>query len=387
MVTAPQRMCDLLEEEGYNPNSPTRSRKMAKYVVDDLLDNNDRLAEDAEAGELVYETEHEIAPSVKPKLVLGKKNELNPPTDGNITKEAPDEIWFAMSYASIMTRHSQNLNNRISEARLISFESYEVNPLIVSGSLILTNIAEEVDYEHVDGIRSHSSVEDDVRKIVNRFGAIEGTPRKVTSQLDAVGCIALHYDGDNVSEHHDDPAPQSGDQLYYPDFITKISNKIDKRFYNLPQPINATPTELIEAGEGRTIDFKREIEHSDKFASEAASLMNTDGGAILLGVNDDETICGLEDIDHTHHRVSNILYDYLDGDIDYRTERIKIDGNDVLLVRLPKSTQRLYEVDGKFYIRVGESKKSMRFEILQSFFEERFKKNPELLFNTHNSGD
>lgn len=381
MTDAPEKISTYLNDEGYNPYSPTRSRIFSKYIVEDILDYNPRLEEDAESGAVVYDIEYEIAPSVTPKLVLGTVNEPEPPTSGPIEQTAPDQIWCAMSYASIMTQHNQNTNNRVSEARLISFEAYEMDPQIVTASLVLTNIAEDVDFDHLSRIRTHPNVENDVRRIIDRFGSIEGSPRENTRRPDSVGCIVIDFDGTNSSVYLSTPAPEEGDQLFYPDFVAKISNEIDSRFYDLPHPVNASPEELITFGEGRTIDFKSRIGHPQSLASEAAAFMNTDGGVILLGINDDSTIEGLDDIDRTHNRVSSALYDHLDGDISYETERVILGGEDVLMIRLPKSRERLYEVDGKFYLRVGESKKAMRFDVLRSHFINLFQDNPEQLFH------
>jgi hypothetical protein len=380
MHDTPQKVCEYLNDQGYNPNSPTRSRRIARFVIEDLLEYNNRLEEDAENGKIVYETEHEIAPSVKPKLVIGTVNDPEPPDNGSISQTAPDQIWCAMSYASIMTRHNQNLNNRISEARLISFESFELDSNIVTASFVLTNIAGRVDFDHVDGERTHSNVEREVKRIRDRFGSIEGPPRENSSRPDAVGCVVLAYDGDSAEQYEEDPAPLDGDQLFYPDFVSKISNEIDSRFYNMPSPVNADPDELINFGEGRTIEFKSKLDHTKSLAAEASAFLNTEGGAILLGINDDGSVEGLESIDKTHSKATNTLYDHLDGDIVYETERANLDDEDVLIIRLPRSRDRLYEVDGKFFIRVGESKKSMRFDVLESHFVELFQQNPERLF-------
>jgi hypothetical protein len=380
MPDAPSNICEYLNEEGYNPSSPTRSRQIAKYIVEDLINYNERLEKDAKKGKVVYETEYEIAPSVKPKIVIGTVNEPEPPEDGQILQTSPDHIWCAISHATIMTRHSQNLNNRISEARLISFESHEIDQKIITASFILTNIAKEVDFEHISGTRTHSNIGKDIQKIINRFGSIEGSPRDNTSRPDAVGCIVLDYDGAMAEQCDESPAPQEGDQLYYPDFVAKISNEVDSRFYDLPSPVNADPSELIQFGEGRTVDFKSELDHPKSLVSEAAAFLNTEGGVILLGINDDGTTEGLDDIDHTHNRVSSALYEHLDGDIIYETKRVDVEGEDVLMIRLPKSRDKLFEVDGKFFIRVGESKKSMRFDVLESHFAKLFHQNPERLF-------
>ena len=56
-------------------------------------------------------------------------------------------------------------------------------------------------------------------------------------------------------------------------------------------------TELIEKimlGEDSTIEFKREMPHRDSMADEIAAFGNSEGGVILIGVDDYKEIVGLE---------------------------------------------------------------------------------------------
>ena len=56
-------------------------------------------------------------------------------------------------------------------------------------------------------------------------------------------------------------------------------------------------TQLIEKiilGEDATIEFKREMPRRNSLADEIAAFANTEGGVILIGVDDDRNIVGLE---------------------------------------------------------------------------------------------
>ena len=56
-------------------------------------------------------------------------------------------------------------------------------------------------------------------------------------------------------------------------------------------------TELIEKimlGEDSTIEFKREMPHRDSIADEIAAFANSEGGVILIGVDDYKEIVGLD---------------------------------------------------------------------------------------------
>ena len=56
-------------------------------------------------------------------------------------------------------------------------------------------------------------------------------------------------------------------------------------------------TELIEKimlGENATMEFKREMPHRDSMADEIVAFANTEGGTILIGVDENREIIGIE---------------------------------------------------------------------------------------------
>ena len=58
-----------------------------------------------------------------------------------------------------------------------------------------------------------------------------------------------------------------------------------------------TLTELLEKvylGEDATIEFKRALPHRNSLADEIAAFANTQGGMILIGVDDNKEIIGIE---------------------------------------------------------------------------------------------
>ncbi len=51
---------------------------------------------------------------------------------------------------------------------------------------------------------------------------------------------------------------------------------------------------LVEQGEGETIEFKRKVAHPDKIVREIVAFANTNGGNLLIGVDDDGSIPGIK---------------------------------------------------------------------------------------------
>src|SRR5258706_11223822 len=57
---------------------------------------------------------------------------------------------------------------------------------------------------------------------------------------------------------------------------------------------------LIDGGESDTLDFKKEITSSIKIAKTIVSFANHRGGILLVGVNDDRTLYGINAEEEKH---------------------------------------------------------------------------------------
>lgn len=51
---------------------------------------------------------------------------------------------------------------------------------------------------------------------------------------------------------------------------------------------------MVTRGESNTLEFKRKVAHPEKIVREIIAFANTDGGCLLIGVDDDGTIPGLK---------------------------------------------------------------------------------------------
>lgn len=70
--------------------------------------------------------------------------------------------------------------------------------------------------------------------------------------------------------------------------------------------------DLLRNGENSAVEFKRDDVHPDKIAKAMSALLNSDGGRILLGVEDDGEISGLtQSLDDAEQRIMNIARENL----------------------------------------------------------------------------
>jgi ATP-dependent DNA helicase RecG len=130
--------------------------------------------------------------------------------------------------------------------------------------------------------------------------------------------------------------------------------------------------ELIEAGENSKVELKEDTIHQDSLAQEIVAFANTEGGIIIFGVQDKTNeIIGLakEKADDLDNKISNLLLDLIKPFLQITTETKIINKHLLLLVEIPKGTNKPYNTKGSIYIRQGSTKRllSDRDEILRLY--------------------
>lgn len=97
-------------------------------------------------------------------------------------------------------------------------------------------------------------------------------------------------------------------------------------------------TQLVSLGEGRQLEFKRRVPRAERIAKELIAMANTDGGRLLLGVDDDGSVVGVRDAEEEEFALRQALIAHCDPPIPFSTERIPITHRrDVIVVSVPSS--------------------------------------------------
>lgn len=129
--------------------------------------------------------------------------------------------------------------------------------------------------------------------------------------------------------------------------------------------------QLVSLGEGISLEFKRRVPRAERIAKEVVALANTHGGRILLGVDDDGTITGVDDPGEEEFVLRRAIDTHVAPTVEYHTERVMIaPRRDVILVVVPESTRKPHQLvpdgfgddpatddaagDGTAYVRVEE---------------------------------
>jgi len=127
--------------------------------------------------------------------------------------------------------------------------------------------------------------------------------------------------------------------------------------------------ELINKGENYHIEFKLEEESNEDFAKTIVCFANTDGGKILIGVDDSGKIIGVSDIDNVMLRMDDIALNRCEPPVIILQESVNIDGKNVVIVNVEKGNQRPYKTkSGHYYVRSSNRcRQATREELLRIF--------------------
>jgi len=122
--------------------------------------------------------------------------------------------------------------------------------------------------------------------------------------------------------------------------------------------------ELIAEGESSTLEFKRKSTTPFKLAKEISALANTRGGTLLIGVDDDGTIYGIESEKTEIEAVEIACGFHIDPPVKTAMEVIHINGKEILFVKIDEGLNKPYklmientdtkQIHHRAYIRIGE---------------------------------
>jgi ATP-dependent DNA helicase RecG len=126
----------------------------------------------------------------------------------------------------------------------------------------------------------------------------------------------------------------------------------------------------IEKWEDFHTEFKEWPIHNDDLAASLVAFANTDSGQLILGVNKNHEIVGVNDSDKTMQRVDQVAYQNCEPPLTVVQETIRADGGAVVVVvNVPKGDQRPYRTNrGVYYIRTTSGRQqASRQELLRLF--------------------
>ncbi len=97
---------------------------------------------------------------------------------------------------------------------------------------------------------------------------------------------------------------------------------------------------LIRSGEGLLLEFKRAISSPEKIAREIAAFANTHGGHLIVGVDDDHTITGVESYHEQDFFLEQAAHELCTPALVYSMEVIPYYSRDILLVQIKEAEKK-----------------------------------------------
>jgi hypothetical protein len=178
------------------------------------------------------------------------------------------------------------------------------------------------------------------------------------------------------------------------DAALKIVIELAKKITGyLTSALNTSSQHLIEAGENEIVEFKSSLRynlHSKKFGKEIehavlktlAAFLNSDGGTLIIGVNDKGTILGLDndgfrDNDHMLLHLTQMIKDRIGTEHSQFIKGIVegSNGTKILRVDVKPSTIPAYVThknEEYFYVRTGPATTELSVSKIYGYVKERF---------------
>ena len=130
--------------------------------------------------------------------------------------------------------------------------------------------------------------------------------------------------------------------------------------------------EKIALGEDSIIEFKSQLSSRDSLADEITAFANAKGGVILMGVEDNGDIVGIENsqLNEDEKTVIEVCRDSITPEVNIFTEKLLIDDKNILKIEVPHSLF-VHKSPKGYFMRQGSSKREMPPEQLARLMQSR----------------
>ncbi|MEX0686285.1 MAG: ATP-binding protein [Balneolales bacterium] len=98
--------------------------------------------------------------------------------------------------------------------------------------------------------------------------------------------------------------------------------------------------QLIKTGEGTFLEFKRVISSPEKIAREICAFANTSGGNLLIGIDDDKSIIGVESYQEQEFLLEQAAHIICAPPIEYSMEVLPYYLRDIMVVRIHEAADK-----------------------------------------------
>ncbi len=130
---------------------------------------------------------------------------------------------------------------------------------------------------------------------------------------------------------------------------------------------------LLRGGEDTYLELKVRFSNVEKLVAEIIALANTDGGAIIFGVNDQLRIEGVEDPESVEDQLRDICANQVQPPILPYINKVAFDsGRRIVILEVDTGNRPHRTLSDRFYLREGSSKREATREEISAIYKETF---------------
>lgn len=126
---------------------------------------------------------------------------------------------------------------------------------------------------------------------------------------------------------------------------------------------------LAQRGEGAYLEFKRTVPSPLKIAREIAAFANSNGGTLLIGVDDDTSLIGVEGYHEEEYVLNKAAHDLCEPAVKIKIEIVQFGERDLLVITVPEALKKPVFVKSlkgeRVYIREKDQSKTASKEFVQ----------------------
>ena len=128
-----------------------------------------------------------------------------------------------------------------------------------------------------------------------------------------------------------------------------------------------TLEEIYKKKEDQTYDRKSARKNPKGLSNHIVAFANADGGTLVIGIEDDFTVTGIDDYQNNVNDILRVPFDYCKPSVRVMTETVDCidkDGkaNHLLIITIPQSSELHANQQDDVYYRMGDKSKKLNFD-------------------------
>lgn len=350
------------QDNEYSGQSRAHIDIVVDAFLDDLVQTSGEIREAAKNGTLVYSRNFSLDGPVflgNVDLVLGppveKPQQQISGVEPQISEGGVGDVWLALNIESLISSIQKNWTNRGRDIHSFYLNIYDEFPTALTGSIILFN--------------SSDLESGDPSDIIDPYRGFELANGSLARKLDSLSVIPMQS-AHSSSTVRDDRYIGPDDELHYQNLISTMADGLVKRIEGSIEISEATLEALLSHNESGQLEFKRELSDNRDIAKEGVAMANNRGGRIFFGITDSGEPVGIDDVSENEERVSQILRDRPTPNVVDTIQSHRVEGADILEVKIRPMLDYPASVNGIFYRRSGTTIGKMTgMEIFEEFIQ------------------